>query len=123
MLNFNAKTKQKITTFRIFFSGIEEFEFGVKSSISLVTDGNGYHGLVEEGATLVNVTPAIQVAGTTEQELLCNIFILQDGIRDDKTPFEVKIPSSLCLVGLKRKRGSCGYLSWLKLQIEFRSSY
>ena len=103
MPNFNAKTKQKITTFLHFFSGIEEFEFGVKSSISLVTDGNGYHGLVEEGATLVNVTPAIQVAGTTEQELLCNIFILQDGIRDDKTPFEVKIPSSLCLVGLKTK--------------------
>lgn len=71
--------------------GIEEFEFGVKSSISLVTDGNGYHGLVEEGATLVNVTPAIKVDGTNEQELLCNIFILQDGIRDDKTPFEVVI--------------------------------
>jgi len=69
--------------------GVEEFEFGVKSTISLVTDGNGYHGLVEEGATIVNVTPAIKVDGTNEQELLCNIFILQDGIRDDKTPFEV----------------------------------
>ena len=70
----------------------------------MVTDGNGYHGLVEEGATLVNVTPAIKVDGTNEQELLCNIFILQDGIRDDKTPFEVKIhyqtkPAALALPG------------------------
>ena len=86
ILTWKTDKKQNLI---FFFTGVEEFEFGVKSTISLVTDGNGYHGLVEEGATIVNVTPAIKVDGTNEQELLCNIFILQDGIRDDKTPFEV----------------------------------
>ena len=54
-----------------------------------MTDGNGYHGLVEEGATIVNVTPAIKIEKIDEHELLCNIFILQDGARDDNSPFEV----------------------------------
>ena len=63
--------------------------FEAKSSIALITDGNGYHGLVEEGATEVNVTPPIRIEKSDGHELLCNIFILQDGVRDDKSPFEV----------------------------------
>ena len=74
----------------VWLLGVEEFSaFDVKAPISLVTDGNGYHGLVEEGATIVNVTPAIKIEKTDEHELLCNIFILQDGVRDDNSPFEV----------------------------------
>ena len=67
-----------------------DLNFGSDSKINLVHDGNGYHGLVEEGgATLVNVTPAIKVEKTNGRELLCKILILQDGYRDDNTPFEV----------------------------------
>ncbi len=74
----------------IFFAGSEEFSgFETKSSIALITDGNGYHGLVEEGASLVNVTPPIRIERADSHELLCNIFVLQDGVRDDKSPFEV----------------------------------
>ena len=72
------------------FSGIEEFDnFASQPSIALVTDGNGYHGLVEEGDTLVNVTPAIRIEKTDGHELLCNILILKDGVRDDQSPFQV----------------------------------
>ena len=40
----------------IIVSGIEEINnFESQPSIALVTDGNGYHGLVEEGDLLVNV--------------------------------------------------------------------
>ena len=68
----------------------DDLNFGSDSKINLVHDGNGYHGLVEEGgATLVNVTPAIKVEKTNGRELLCKILILQDGYRDDNTPFEV----------------------------------
>ena len=73
------------------FSGIEEINnFESQPSIALATDGNGYHGLVEEGDTLVNVTPAIRIEKTDGHELLCNILILQDGVRDDESPFQVR---------------------------------
>lgn len=63
---------------------------GSSSRIILVQDGNGYHGLVEEGAIVVNVTPAIRVDKTDPQELLCKIIIINDGERDDNSPFEVR---------------------------------
>ena len=73
------------------FSGIEEINnFESQPNIALATDGNGYHGLVEEGDTLVNVTPAIRIEKTDGHELLCNILILQDGVRDDESPFQVR---------------------------------
>ena len=73
-----------------FFSGFEDLNFSAgDSKINLVHDGNGYHGLVEEGATVVNVTPPIKVEKTNGRELLCKILILQDGQRDDDSPFEV----------------------------------
>jgi len=72
--------------------GIEEINnFESQPSIALVTDGNGYHGLVEEGDLLVNVTPAIQIEKTDGHELLCNILILHDGLRDDESPFQVHL--------------------------------
>ena len=76
----------------LFIAGIEEFaafNTNTKPIISLITDGNGYHGLVEEGANVVNVTPSIRIEKSDGHELLCNIFILQDGVRDNKSPFEV----------------------------------
>jgi hypothetical protein len=71
-----------------FLPGFEDNNYG-NSEFTLVTDGSGYHGLVEEGATVVNVTPPIRVDKTNSHELLCNIFILQNGRRFDKSPFEV----------------------------------
>ena len=48
--------KYQITKCPIIVSGIEEINnFESQPSIALVTDGNGYHGLVEEGDLLVNV--------------------------------------------------------------------
>ena len=37
------------------------------------------------------VTPAIQIEKTDGHELLCNILILHDGLRDDESPFQVII--------------------------------
>ena len=76
--------------FFVIFAGFEDLNFSSgDSKINLVHDGNGYHGLVEEGATVVNVTPPIKVEKTNGRELLCKILILQDGQRDDESPFEV----------------------------------
>lgn len=76
--------------------GFEDLNFSSgDSKINLVHDGNGYHGLVEEGATVVNVTPPIKVEKTNGRELLCKILILQDGQRDDESPFEVYILDQL----------------------------
>ena len=36
------------------------------------------------------VTPAIQIEKTDGHELLCNILILHDGVREDESPFEVR---------------------------------
>ena len=81
----------------LYFSGFEDLNFGSDSKINLVHDGNGYHGLVEEGATVVNVTPPIKVEKTDGRELLCKILILQDGQRDDDTPFEVSFVARVTL--------------------------
>ena len=35
------------------------------------------------------VTPAIQIEKTDGHELLCNILILHDGVREDESPFQV----------------------------------
>ena len=37
------------------------------------------------------VTPAIQIEKTDGHELLCNILILHDGVREDESPFQVII--------------------------------
>ena len=85
-----------LSNFCLYFSGFEDLNFGSDSKINLVHNGNGYHGLVEEGATVVNVTPPIKVEKTDGRELLCKILILQDGQRDDDTPFEVSFVATGC---------------------------
>ena len=63
---------------------IPDFNAGEKHNFALQTEGNGYHGLIAEDSTVVNVTPPIKAVG----ELVCGFSIINHHHRAD-LPFDV----------------------------------
>ena len=67
----------------LFFSDFGSID-GKQQTFILQTEGNGYHGLISEDSTVVNVTPPIKAVG----ELVCGFSILNHHHRAD-LPFDV----------------------------------
>jgi len=66
------------------FFSLLDFDMTAKHDFNLKTEGNGYHGLISEDTTVVNVTPPIVTTG----EMVCGFSILTSHHHGD-LPFEV----------------------------------
>lgn len=94
--------------------GFEDINYA-QSSFYLVTEGSGYHGLIAEGDTNVNVTPPIRVNTSTTHEFVCNFFILLNGHRSDKSTFEIVV--------LDQEKGTAQLRAKQPLNCEEKKSY
>jgi hypothetical protein len=65
---------------------LPDFDMTAKHDFNLKTEGNGYHGLISEDTTVVNVTPSIVTTG----EMVCGFSILTSHHHGD-LPFEVSL--------------------------------
>ena len=69
----------------VFFMSRTGYQFHKKFVDWLLNTENSWNYMMNS----FKVTPAIQIEKTDGHELLCNILILHDGVREDESPFQV----------------------------------